>query len=412
MIAIVLLTFVILMAGCGGRATLDPGLDDLDRYDSEASAMAPTGAATEILESARRARAEAIPFVEKRDLDKAAPILERAVADARVAWALALAENKAREAERCRAAHARVRDLHATSRLLFVETAKAADQPLTGPEPALPEILDPLQALPPSLIEGGAPPPLSVADLRARTDALIEAAGPPPAVPVAAARNRFERAALEAVDEDRKSEKRAHALYLARRAAQEIEALARFHLAARVCADLSEPSADLADGNDLYLRRTVQMERDIKDKLQNEARSREDDMYQALALLEGKYAKIRREARGTIVSLPDILFDFNKATLKREVEFSLVRLATILDQFPEMSIAIEGHTDSIGTHEYNMELSERRARSVFDFLSSQGVAPERFTVAGLGMTRPVAGNETEEGRARNRRVDLVIREQE
>ena len=126
--------------------------------------------------------------------------------------------------------------------------------------------------------------------------------------------------------------------------------------------------------------------------------------------LEGKFASIRRDARGTIVSLADILFDFNKATLRREVEFSLVRVATILNQFPEMKVQIEGHTDNVGTADYNLELSQRRSQAVQDFLASQQVAAERMTSEGFGMTRPVADNTTAEGRQKNRRVDLVIEE--
>jgi OOP family OmpA-OmpF porin len=110
------------------------------------------------------------------------------------------------------------------------------------------------------------------------------------------------------------------------------------------------------------------------------------------------------------VSLADILFDFDKATLRRDVEFNLVKIATILNQFPEMKIVIEGHTDSVGTEEYNLGLSQRRAKAVFEFLISQGVAEERMSWEGYGESRPVADNDTEEGRQRNRRVDLVIQD--
>ena len=126
--------------------------------------------------------------------------------------------------------------------------------------------------------------------------------------------------------------------------------------------------------------------------------------------MEGKFASIHREARGTIVSLADILFDFNKATLRRNVEFNLVKISTILNQFGEMGILIEGHTDSIGTEEYNLDLSRRRARAVFEFLVSQGVDENRLSSEGYGESRPVADNSTDEGRQKNRRVDLVIQD--
>jgi outer membrane protein OmpA-like peptidoglycan-associated protein len=85
-------------------------------------------------------------------------------------------------------------------------------------------------------------------------------------------------------------------------------------------------------------------------------------------------------------------------------------VATILNQFPEMHVAVEGHTDNVGKAEYNLDLSERRAAAVRDFLVSQGVVAGRLTSAGFGMTRPLADNGTAEGRQRNRRVDLVIQE--
>ena len=84
------------------------------------------------------------------------------------------------------------------------------------------------------------------------------------------------------------------------------------------------------------------------EKAREEARTRQQQIYEAMQSLEGKYARITQSARGTIVSLADILFDFDKATLKRNVEFSLVKVATILNQFSEMRIAVEGHTDNIG----------------------------------------------------------------
>ena len=165
------------------------------------------------------------------------------------------------------------------------------------------------------------------------------------------------------------------------------------------------------------LKATLELERGLQDdlraeldKTRMEARSRQDDLYDALGQLEGKYAKISQDARGTILSLADILFDFGKATLKRDVEFALVRVATILNQFSEMSVGIEGHTDNIGSEAYNQELSERRAEAVYDFLVEQGVDAARMTHRGFGFSRPVADNATDEGRQRNRRVDLVIQD--
>jgi len=146
------------------------------------------------------------------------------------------------------------------------------------------------------------------------------------------------------------------------------------------------------------------------DQLRAEAKTRQDELYNALSQMEGKFASIRRDARGTIVSLADILFDFDKATLRRDVEFNLVKIATILNQFGEMKVLVEGHTDSVGSEEYNLGLSKRRAQAVYDFLVTQGVTASRMTWDGYGESRPVADNDTEEGRQKNRRVDLVIQD--
>ncbi|MCA9726748.1 MAG: OmpA family protein, partial [Candidatus Eisenbacteria bacterium] len=184
-----------------------------------------------------------------------------------------------------------------------------------------------------------------------------------------------------------------------------------------VCVQATALASQLGEATDAARAATLDLERGLQENLRRqlesmraEAKNRQQEMYDALTQLEGKYARIRQDARGTIVSLADILFDFDKATLKRDVEFALVRVATILNQFPEMQIAVEGHTDNIGSEAYNLDLSKRRARAVFDFLVSQGVDAARMTSDGFGMTRPVADNATDEGRQRNRRVDLVIRE--
>jgi len=78
----------------------------------------------------------------------------------------------------------------------------------------------------------------------------------------------------------------------------------------------------------------------------------------------------------------------------------------ILKDNPDVSIHIEGHTDSIGTEEYNLQLSRKRAESVRNYLVSKGISPERITIFGFGASMPIATNQTEEGRALNRRVEV------
>ena len=121
-------------------------------------------------------------------------------------------------------------------------------------------------------------------------------------------------------------------------------------------------------------------------------------------------AETRNSARGYVVNLPDILFDVNEATLKTEARLAIAKLAGILLVIPDLKVVIEGHTDSTGSEEYNLELSRRRALSVLEFLSGEGVEPARLNSEGFGMSRPIADNATREGRSQNRRVEIVISE--
>jgi len=127
---------------------------------------------------------------------------------------------------------------------------------------------------------------------------------------------------------------------------------------------------------------------------------------QALSLV----ADTRSTARGTIVNLPDILFDVNQSTLKPEAKLVIAKLAGILLIMGDLNTRIEGHTDSTGQYNYNMSLSEARASSVRDFLFQQGIKGDRMTVEGYGPDRPIADNTSQTGRAKNRRVEIVIAE--
>lgn len=112
--------------------------------------------------------------------------------------------------------------------------------------------------------------------------------------------------------------------------------------------------------------------------------------------------------RGLIVTLGDVLFETAKADLKPGAHANLTKLVSVLQQQPERSLVIEGHTDSVGSESYNQELSQRRADSVKVFLLSQGVAANRITAVGKGESIPVASNDSSSGRQMNRRVEIVI----
>jgi len=116
--------------------------------------------------------------------------------------------------------------------------------------------------------------------------------------------------------------------------------------------------------------------------------------------------------RGLLVTLGDVLFAFNKAELTPQAGPRLDKLAGFLRQFPDRRLLIEGYTDSVGGDAYNMELSQRRAQSVQAALVQRGVEPSRITARGYGKSYPVADNGSAEGRAMNRRVEIVIADEQ
>ncbi|HSE40909.1 MAG TPA: OmpA family protein, partial [Acidobacteriota bacterium] len=108
------------------------------------------------------------------------------------------------------------------------------------------------------------------------------------------------------------------------------------------------------------------------------------------------------------LALYGIQFDFNQATIKPESAQVLSQVAEVLKNQPDLKLMIEGHTDNVGKPAYNMELSHKRAQSVKDYLvQNHQVDGGRLTTQGFGDTKPMAKNDTEAGRAQNRRVELV-----
>jgi OOP family OmpA-OmpF porin len=114
-------------------------------------------------------------------------------------------------------------------------------------------------------------------------------------------------------------------------------------------------------------------------------------------------------AKGTkIAEIQGPNFDFNKATLTPAGKVKVADAAKTLKDNPTIHVEVGGHTDSVGSDAYNQKLSERRAKTVADELTKDGISASRLTVRGYGERKPVADNKTEAGRARNRRVELVV----
>ena len=116
----------------------------------------------------------------------------------------------------------------------------------------------------------------------------------------------------------------------------------------------------------------------------------------------------RETARGLIVNINDVLFDFDRYTLKPGAREKLAKVSGILLAYPGLRIQLEGHTDSVGSDEYNQTLSEERADAVRDYLVQQGVPASSLSAVGLGKADPVATNDTAAGRQQNRRVEMVV----
>lgn len=153
--------------------------------------------------------------------------------------------------------------------------------------------------------------------------------------------------------------------------------------AARADADAARMSAQKAEAEKLALRERLRQQLNL--------------------ILE-----TQETARGLIVNISDVLFDFNKFTLKPGAREKLAKVSGILLAYPGLQIQLEGHTDAVGSEEYNQKLSEDRASSVRDYVVGQGVPANTVTAKGFGKTQPVASNDNAAGRQKNRRVEMVV----
>jgi outer membrane protein OmpA-like peptidoglycan-associated protein len=136
------------------------------------------------------------------------------------------------------------------------------------------------------------------------------------------------------------------------------------------------------------------------------ARSRAEELAARVNELEAQQTE-----RGLVLTLGDVLFDFDRSELKPGGQRAVAELARFLDEYPERNVMIEGFTDSVGSEEYNQNLSLRRANSVRRALIDRGISSNRIETVGYGVRYPVASNQTESGRQQNRRVEVIISDQ-
>jgi outer membrane protein OmpA-like peptidoglycan-associated protein len=175
---------------------------------------------------------------------------------------------------------------------------------------------------------------------------------------------------------------------------------------ARLRVEQAQTEADRAKAREDLAR--VEAERARMEAEQ--AKQDKNELQQRLFTSISAILETRREARGLIVNLSDVLFDFNQASLKPGAREKLSKLAGILLAYPgPYHMEVEGHTDAIGSQDYNQKLSEDRAQSVSSYLLRAGITSDRIlAVRGFGKLRPVTTNDTPEGRQMNRRVEIVI----
>jgi outer membrane protein OmpA-like peptidoglycan-associated protein len=185
--------------------------------------------------------------------------------------------------------------------------------------------------------------------------------------------------------------------------------------AARIAAERAKAQAERAAQKLAQERAAAEAARAASEASAQQARQAADQAELEKARLRARLQQqlnvileTRESARGLIVNVSDVLFDTGRHTLKPGARETLARVAGILLAYPDLTLEVDGHTDSVGQEDYNQDLSERRADSVRAFLVSQGIPTRAVTAIGYGEAQPVASNDTAAGRQQNRRVELVV----
>jgi outer membrane protein OmpA-like peptidoglycan-associated protein len=195
----------------------------------------------------------------------------------------------------------------------------------------------------------------------------------------------------------------------------EAEKAAREAAEQREAAEKAKQAADAARAAAEAQQQTLAAEADKARKAADEAerlrqqaeKDKTDLRARLLAQLNAVLAT-RDSARGLIANMSDVLFKTGSFELLAGARERLAKVSGIVLAYPGLHLDVEGHTDSVGGDDYNMQLSQRRAQSVRDYLIQQGVSEASIAARGLGKTAPVASNDTAEGRQQNRRVELVL----
>jgi outer membrane protein OmpA-like peptidoglycan-associated protein len=173
-------------------------------------------------------------------------------------------------------------------------------------------------------------------------------------------------------------------------------------------AEKSRQAADQAERARQQSEQQREQDRQQAEQQRIQAEKEKADLRAKLLQQLNSILETKDTARGLIANMGDVLFQTGKYELKPEARERLAKVSGILLAYPTLKVAIEGHTDSVGTDDYNQRLSDQRAHTVRDYFVQQGVSAGSITAQGFGKTQPIADNMTADGRQRNRRVELVL----
>jgi len=222
----------------------------------------------------------------------------------------------------------------------------------------------------------------------------------------AAAREAQAKAQAEQASEEARGEAAERARADAERQAA-LQAKAEAQQAAQL-AEQERASADAARAQALAQQQAADAAAAQARQAAQQAEAEKTELRERLRQQLNMVLETRETARGLIVNINDVLFDFDRYTLKPGAREKLAKVSGILLAYPGLRIQLEGHTDSVGSDEYNQTLSEERADAVRDYLVQQGVPASSLSAVGLGKADPVATNDTAAGRQQNRRVEMVV----
>jgi len=227
-----------------------------------------------------------------------------------------------------------------------------------------------------------------------------------------------ERAAKARADAEAQARARADAeAARARAEAAKAEALQAAQEAARQKqeAERQKQEAEQAKAEALAQQQALAAEADKarqaaaqSEQLRQQAEKEKQDLRARLLQQLNTVLATRDSARGLIANMSDVLFKSGRFELLAGARERLAKVSGIVLAYPSLRLSVEGHTDSVGTDDYNQQLSERRAEAVREYLIQQGISSDSVTASGFGKTAPVASNDTPEGRQQNRRVELVL----